>query len=84
MFKVNLDAATQLVKDDIRLRRVRQFEENDRQITLAVALGDDELKISALNRREFLRDVTKVCDGKSTDELNTLLEQSRSGILFNQ
>ena len=82
MFKINLDAAADIVKKDIRLRRVKQFEENDRQINLSIVLNDEELKTKCLERREFLRDLPTICDNKTSVELKQLLEESRGGELF--
>ena len=72
MIVINNDKATELVKNKIRAWRENEFAKNDIAIQNALVDGKDTTELVA--RRNYLRDLPTVCDGKSLDELKVILE----------
>ena len=72
MIVINNDKAIELVKNKIRAWRENEFAKNDVAIQNALVDGKDTTELVA--RRNYLRDLPTVCDGKSLDELKVILE----------
>ena len=72
MIVINNDKAIELVKGKIRAWREAEFAKNDVAIQNALVDGKDTTELVA--RRNYLRDLPTVCDGKSLDELKVILE----------
>ena len=72
MIVINNDKAIELVKNKIRAWREAEFTKNDVAIQNALVDGKDTTELVA--RRNYLRDLPTVCDGKSLDELKVILE----------
>ena len=72
MIVINNDKAIELVKNKIRAWRESEFAKNDVAIQNALVDGKDTTELVA--RRNYLRDLPTVCDGKSLDELKVILE----------
>ena len=72
MIVINNDKAIELVKGKIRVWRENEFAKNDIAIQNALVDGKDTTELVA--RRNYLRDLPTVCDGKSLDELKVILE----------
>ena len=72
MIVINNDKAIELVKNKIRAWRENEFAKNDIAIQNALVDGKDTTELVA--RRNYLRDLPTVCDGKNLDELKVILE----------
>ena len=72
MIVINNSKAIELVKGKIRAWRENEFAKNDVAIQNALVDGKDTTEFVA--RRDYLRDLPTVCDGKSLDELKVILE----------
>ena len=72
MIVINNDKAIELVKNKIRAWREAEFAKNDVAIQNALVDGKDTTELVA--RRNYLRDLPTVCDGKNLDELKVILE----------
>ena len=71
MIVINNNKAIELVKNKIRAWREAEFAKNDIAIQNALVDGKDTTELVA--RRNYLRDLPTVCDGKSLDELKVIL-----------
>jgi len=73
MLTVNRDKAQVIAQDKIRRWREKQFAENDVMIQNALADGDATALQSAKDRRDWLRDLPQMCEGKTVDELKIII-----------
>lgn len=73
MIRINQDKATLLAKQKIREWRAKEFSINDVSIQNALADGDEQARIDAVNRRDWLRDLPQQCNDKNVAELKALL-----------
>ena len=73
MIKINNEKAIEITKDKLRVWREPQFAENDVNLQNAIADNDETAKLEAISRRDYLRDITEQCDGKTPDELKSIL-----------
>ena len=71
MIQINNDKAIELTKEKIRAWRNAEFTKNDVAIQNALVDGSDTTDLVA--RRDYLRDLPASCDGKTLDELKTLM-----------
>jgi hypothetical protein len=69
---INNDKAIEVAKNKIRVWREAEFKKNDLAIQNALVDGSDMTAL--VERRDYLRDMTTVCDGKNIDELIAILE----------
>lgn len=67
--------AISVTKNHIRAWRDHEFPINDIAIQNALIDGDEEAKLTAVNRRDWLRSLPQSCDGKSLNELESLLKE---------
>ena len=72
MITINNDKAIEITKNKIRAWREAEFKKNDLAIQNALIDGSDMTALVA--RRDYLRDMTTVCNGKSIEELISILE----------
>jgi len=72
MILINNDKAIEVAKNKIRVWRETEFKKNDLAIQNALVDGSDTTALVA--RRDYLRDMTTVCNSKSIEELITILE----------
>lgn len=72
MIVINQEKAIEVVKGKIRTWRDAEFKKNDVAIQNALVDGSDTAEFIA--RRDYLRDLPSQCDGKSLDELKTILD----------
>ena len=72
MIIINNEKAIEMVKNKIRVWRESEFKKNDVAIQTALLDGTDTTKLIA--RRDYLRDLPAMCEGKSLDELKAILE----------
>ena len=73
MIKINTEKAIELVKDKIRVWRESEFKSNDLKIQSALVDGLDTTEL--VKRRDYLRDLTKECEGKTVEELQKLMTE---------
>lgn len=71
MIVINQVKAIEIVKDKIRLWRESEFKKNDLKIQNALVDGTDTTKM--IERRDYLRDLTKQCENKTVEELKELM-----------
>ena len=74
MLKTNNDKAIEIAKNKIRNWREGQFAINDIKLQNALADGDDVAKQAAIERRDYLRDLPSECEGKTVEELTTIMK----------
>ena len=72
MILINNDKAIEVAKNKIRVWRETEFKKNDLAIQNALVDGSDMTALVV--RRDYLRDMTTVCNSKSIEELITILE----------
>ena len=72
MITINNDKAIEVAKNKIRVWREAEFKKNDLAIQNALVDGSDMTAL--VERRDYLKDMTTVCDGKSIEELISILE----------
>jgi len=72
MITVNNTKAAEITKEAIRVYRKPLLEALDVDYTRAVEVGGDTSAIVA--SKQTLRDMTDTADGKSVDELKTIVE----------
>ena len=72
MIKINQEKAIEIAKDKIRVWRDSEFKKND--IAIQNALVDGKSTTDLVIRRDYLRDLPTVCDGKNIEELKAILE----------
>ena len=73
LIKINNEKAIEITKEKMRAWRDAEFKKNDVAIQNALVDGSDTTEFVA--RRDYLRDLPSQCDGKSLDELKTLMEE---------
>lgn len=73
MIKINTEKAIELVKDKIRVWRESEFKSNDLKIQSALVDSLDTTEL--VKRRDYLRDLTKECEGKTVEELQKLMTE---------
>lgn len=71
MIIINNDKAIELTKNKIRVWREAEFKKNDVAIQNALVDGTDTTELIA--RRDYLRDLPTMADGKTLDELKALM-----------
>lgn len=74
LIKINNEKAIEITKEKIRQWRELKFKENDIKLQNALVDGNETARLEAVEYRDYLRDLTAQCDGKSLDELKTILE----------
>ena len=72
MIVINQEKAIEIAKDKIRTWRESEFKENDLAIQNAFVDGNDIDTL--IVRRDYLRDLTNQCNGKTVDELLELIK----------
>jgi len=75
MLTVNRDKAELIAQDRIRQWREKQFVENDVRIQNALADGDAVALQEAKYKRDWLRDLPQMCEGKTVDELKIIIQE---------
>jgi hypothetical protein len=65
--------AIEVTKNKLRAWREAEFKKNDIAIQNAIVDGDDVAKAEAIAHRDYLRNLPNECDGKTLDELKSLL-----------
>lgn len=73
MIQINNTKAIEIAKDKIRVWRDSEFKKNDLAIQNALLEGTDTTEL--VKRRDYLRDLTKACEGKSVEELKVLITE---------
>ena len=73
LIKINNEKAIEITKEKIRQWRELKFKENDVKLQNALVDGNETAKLEAVEYRDYLRDLPAQCDGKSLDELKTIL-----------
>jgi len=73
MLSINNAKAIEIAKNKIRMWREAEFSKNDIRIQNALADGDEQTRIEAVSYRDYLRDLPQQCEGKTVEELKTLL-----------
>lgn len=71
MIVINNDKAITFVKEKLRIWREKEFKKND--LALQNALVDRIDTKALIERRDYLRNITNEADGKSIEELKTIL-----------
>ena len=66
--------ATDIAKNKIRTWREDEFKKNDIILQNAIVDDDQEIRIEAVERRNYLRDKPAECDNKSVDELKVIIK----------
>ena len=74
LIKINNEKAIEITKEKIRAWRKEEFAKNDIAIQNALVDGNETARQEAVEYRDYLRDLPAQCDGKSLDELKTILE----------
>lgn len=74
LIKINNEKAIEITKEKIRQWRELKFKENDIKLQNALVDGDETARLEAVEYRDYLRDLPAKCDGKSLDELKTILD----------
>lgn len=74
LIKINNEKAIEITKEKIRTWRELRFKENDIKLQNALVDGNETARLEAVEYRDYLRDLPAQCDGKSLDELKTILE----------
>lgn len=72
MITINTTKATEITKDAIRAYRKPLLEALDVDYTRATEVGADTTQIVA--DKQTLRDMTATADGKTVDELKTIVD----------
>jgi hypothetical protein len=72
MITINQDKAIEITKDAIRANRSPKLEALDVEFQRALETGIDTTDIVA--QKQVLRDATNATDGKTVDELKTIIE----------
>jgi len=73
MIKINIKKAIESTKEKIRAWRVEEFKKNDINIQNGLI---DNIDISPfVKRRDFLRSLPEICEGKTLDELKEIIEE---------
>jgi len=71
MIVINNDKAIELAKDKIRVWRESEFKSND--LAIQNALLEKKSTTELITRRDYLRNLTKECEGKTVEELQNLI-----------
>ena len=75
MIVINNDKAIEIVKSKIREWRESEFKKNDISLQNAIVDNDEVKKQECILRRDYLRDLTSICDGKNVEELKVILSE---------
>lgn len=78
MIQINETKAIEITKGKIRAWRDTEFSKNDVKLQNAIADGDETAKSEAIERRDYLRNLTDECNNKTIDELKSLLTELSS------
>ena len=76
MIKINQDKAIEVAKDKIRAIRESMFKKLDLDFQRALETGSDTSLI--VQEKQRLRDLTDVANGKTVEELLSILESLKS------
>ena len=76
MIKINQDKAIEVAKDKIRAIREPMFKKLDLDFQRALETGSDTTLI--VQEKQRLRDLTDVANGKTVEELLSILESLKS------
>lgn len=76
MIKINQDKAIEIAKDKIRVIREPMFKQLDLDFQRALESGSDTTLI--VQEKQRLRDLTDVANGKTVEELLSILESLKS------
>ena len=71
MLRINPEKAVRVAQDLIRRWREGQFEENDINLQNALVDGGDATPF--VERRDWLRDLPQMCEGKTVEELKSFM-----------
>jgi hypothetical protein len=71
MLRINPEKAVRVAQDLIRRWREGQFEENDINLQNALVDGGDTTPF--VERRDWLRDLPQMCEGKTVEELKAFM-----------
>lgn len=71
MLRINPEKAVRVAQDLIRRWREGQFEENDINLQNALVDGGDTTPF--VERRDWLRDLPQMCEGKTVGELKAFM-----------
>ena len=74
LIKINNEKAIEITKEKIRQWRELKFKENDIKLQNALVDGNETTRQEAVEYRDYLRNLPAQCDGKSYDELKTILD----------
>lgn len=74
LIKINNEKAIEITKEKIRQWRELKFKENDIKLQNALVDGNETTRQEAVEYRDYLRNLPAQCDGKSHDELKTILD----------
>jgi len=66
--------ATDIAKNKIRTWREDEFKKNDIILQNAIVDDNQEIRVKAVERRNYLRDKPAECDNKSVDELKVIIK----------
>ena len=72
MIVINNEKAIEVAKNKIRVWRESEFKKND--LAIQNALVDSSNTTASIERRDYLRDLTNQCNGKTVDELLELIK----------
>ncbi len=72
MIVINNEKAIELAKNKIRVWRESEFKKND--LAIQNALVDGSNTTALIERRDYLRDLTNQCNGKTVAELLELIK----------
>lgn len=75
MIGINNNKAIEIAKDKIRVWRKDEFTKNDLAIQNALADGNEEERIAAVERRDYLRSLPDIADNKNIEELSEILKE---------
>lgn len=75
MLSINNEKAVEIAKNRIRMWREAEFAKNDIRIQNALADGNEQARIEAVAYRDYLRDLPQQCEGKTVEELKTILSE---------
>lgn len=71
MVTINQERAIEIAKEKLRAWREKEFKKNDLALQNALVDGTDTKAL--IERRDYLRNITSQCEGKSIEELKTLI-----------
>ena len=71
MLKINPEKALVIAQERIRAWREQEFKKNDIDIQNALVDGTDTTPF--VERRDYLRDLPALCDGKTVEEMKAFM-----------